>query len=48
MDTTKHTPNEPNIKKYMVDVMIPPECLDEDGAECPCYKKQDKKEQNPV
>lgn len=35
-------------KKYTVDVMIPPECLDADGAECPCYKKHDKKEQNPV
>lgn len=37
------------FKKYMVNVMIPPECMDEDGAPCPhSHKEENKKDQNPV
>ena len=52
----KPTPNEPGINNepgvknesgYMVDVMIPPECLD-DAGECEHSKKEDKREYNPV
>lgn len=46
MDESKT--NEPSIKKYMVDVMIPPECLDEDGGPCEHDKKEVKREYNPV
>lgn len=35
-------------KEYMVDVMINPECLDEDGADCPCYRKEVVPKYNPV
>ena len=40
--------NDVEPKKYMVDIMIPPECLDEDGGECPHSKKEIKKQNNPV
>lgn len=39
--------SEPRVK-YIVDVMIPPECLDEDGADCPHTKKEVKHDYNPV
>jgi len=33
----------------MIDVMIPQECMDEDGAPCPhSPKEENKKDQNPV
>lgn len=38
--------NEP--PKYMVDVYIPPECLDPDGAECEHSPKKEIKRHNPV
>ena len=42
------TTSESSVKsKYMVDVMIPPECLDDDG-ECEHNRHSDKQEQNPV
>jgi len=40
------TTNESDIK-HMVDVMIPPECLD-DAGECEHNHHPDKQEQNPV
>lgn len=39
---------EKNKSGYMVDVYIPPECLDPDGAECEHTKKEEKKQYNPV
>ena len=42
------TTNEPRIRKYMVDVRIPPECLDEDGGDCEHSRKPEKKQMNPV
>ena len=47
MDTTKSDTNKPRVK-YVVDIMIPPECLDEDGGKCEHDRKTEKKEQNPV
>ena len=35
-------------RKYLVDIAIPPECLDEDGGPCEHSKKPEKKEYNPV
>jgi len=32
----------------MVDVFIPPECLDPDGADCPHTKKEEKTHHNPI
>lgn len=46
--STTNDTNEPSVRKYMVDILIPPACLDEDGGECQCYKKPEKKEVNPV
>ena len=34
--------------KYYMDVIIPPECMDEDGAPCPHSKEEVKRDQNPV
>lgn len=49
---TESINNEPRIikepKKYMVDIMIPPACLDEDGGPCEHSKEEIKKEYNPV
>lgn len=46
--TSEYTTDKPRIKKYTVDVMIPPACLDEDGGSCPCEKKPVKQARNPV
>ena len=40
------TPSEPRVK-YAVDVMIPPECMDDEG-ECEHIRKPEKVIQNPV
>ena len=50
---TESKPTEPRVearkpKKYRVDVMIPPECLDEDGGKCEHDRKSEKKQYNPV
>lgn len=45
---TETDDKEATLKKYMVDVMINPLCVDEDGPECPCQKKSTKQEYNPV
>ena len=43
--------NEPRLKRqksgYMVDIMIPPECMDDEG-DCEHTKKPVRHEQNPV
>ena len=45
MDETAH---QPILKKHFVDVMIPPECLDENGGKCEHDHKTEKKYHNPV
>ena len=35
-------------KQYMVDVYIPPECIDPDGGPCEHSKEPEKKHHNPV
>ncbi len=47
MSETKEKPTE-EPKQYLVDVFIPPECLDPDGAECPHFHKEEVKHYNPV
>ena len=50
MDTESKS-NESRLKKqesgYIVDVMIPPECMD-DAGECEHTKRPVKQQQNPV
>ena len=36
------------VRKYLMDVLIPPECMDPDGGDCPHTRHPDKKAQNPV
>ena len=42
------TTNESGVRKYMIDVRIPPECMDENGGDCPHNRKAEKKQMNPV
>ncbi len=37
---------EPRVRKYLVDVYIPPECLE--GESCPHDKKPVKRDLNPI
>lgn len=47
-ESTTDKPRVEPKKKYAVNVMIPPECLDEDGKDCPHTPKKEKKHYNPV
>lgn len=42
--------NEPKRLEsgFMVDILIPPECMDEDGGKCEHDRKPVKKQENPV
>ena len=44
---TPDNPTKPRIG-YHIRIKIPDECLDPLGGDCPCTKKVEKREKNPI